>query len=154
MADEVKVPRKEWYQIGDWLSRVDEELEVLIKLNKEMVKYLKTMVEVEVPVPTPPALRPITERLDKLITGQNRDYPNIINEVDVDTSKTTWKELKIHGTGFAIVNVGGGFTIKVPNQAAKELTVVAGDRYDFEFANMYVKGAGAGTGKIRYWRKE
>lgn len=157
MAEEPEIPPKAWYQFRDWFSRVDEELAVLIEINKGMLKALNILAGIEIPEiptpPTPPELKPITDRLDILIKEVDRDYPDFINEATVDTSVTTWKELKISGTGFSIISIGGGFTFKTPSATSKEITAVAGDKYDFAFANIYVKGAGAGTGVIRYWRK-
>lgn len=152
---DVIIPKKEWWHFRDWLSRQDELMQVVAELLKENVKLLKVIaVADDGEPPISLNIRPITTRLDKIITNLDRDYPRLINEVDIDTSKLTWKELKISGTGFSIMNMGGGFTIKVPDNSAKELTVVVGDKFDMEFDGIYVKGAGAGTGVIRYWRRK
>ena len=163
MAEEpIEIPRKEWYHFRDWFTRMDEELAVLIKINKEMLLYLKFIAGVEVPEippppapPAPPELRPVTDRLDTIIAQIDRDYPDFITDIPIDTSKATWQELKISGTGFSIISVGGGFEFKVPSATDTAITAVAGDKYDFAFTNIYVKGSGtAGTGEIRYWSKE
>ena len=161
MAEEPpEVPPKLWYQFRDWFSRVDEELAVLIEINKGMLKALNILAGVvppEYPPPLPPAppeLKPITDRLDVLIKEVDRDYPDFMADIPIDTSKATWVELKISGTGFSIIEIGGGFDFKVPSATDAVIAAVKGDKYDFAFTNIYVKGSGtAGTGKIRYWSK-
>ena len=145
---EPEIPEKRFYQFKDWFTRVDEELEVLIELTMEMVKYLKVMAG----EPAPP--NTVANRLDTIIKKLDRNYPNRFNEAEVNTADTKWKDLKISGVGFAVMDLGGGFTIKIPDTNAKELTYVVGDKVDGEFSDMYVKGSGvAGKGVIRYWRR-
>jgi hypothetical protein len=152
--DEIRIPLKRWYQISDLFTRIDEELAEVIKADKQKIELLKIIAGVEAPPVPRPDIRPITERLDAIKGALDRDYPNFIDLKEFNTAVTTFNELKIYGVGFVINDVGGGFSFKLDNQSGTELTAVAGDKYDNEFKNILVKGAGAGTGKIIYWRRE
>lgn len=151
MAD-VPIPEKMWYHFGDWLTRQDELQEVMIKVLQENVKLLEVIAGTKEP-PIPISIAPITRRLDDIKNKLDRDYPSFLDVRDFDTSKLTYKELKIFGSGFVIKSIGGGFDFRLNKQSGAEIAGVAGDKYDVEFTNILVKGAGAGTGQIIYWRR-
>lgn len=152
---EIRIPEKQWYQIGDLFSRIDEELAESLKADAQIIELLKIIAGVEAPAVPRPDIRPITERLDAIREALNRDYPNFFDLKEFDTAvSATFKEQKIYGIGFVINSIGGGFGFKLNNQSGTEITAVAGDKYDAEFSNIFIKGAGAGTGRIIYWRRE
>ena len=143
------VPQKKIYHVGDWISRVDEELAVLIKLNSRMVELLERAYG------APPALEltPLIERLDKIIKYERFDYPTFIDDATFSTLSTAWAPLDINGAGFTIVAIGGGFNFRVPNMQSRLIAAVVNAKYDMEFENVYVQGSGvAGTARIRFWR--
>lgn len=144
---------KPWH-IRDWFSRTDEELAVLIKQNKQVIDLLEAIAGIAPGVPPALNLLPLTKRLDTLIFNLNRDYPNRLYRVPFDTGDAAWRPLNIHGTGFAITAIGGGFDFRVPSMEGDLHTAVLNGRYDFDFGNIYVSGLGAGNAEITYWRKE
>ncbi len=143
------VPPKKIYHVGDWISRVDEELAVLIKLNSRMVELL------EKAAPPTLELTPLIDRLDQIIKYERFDYPTFIDDVTFSTLSTVWIPLDIYGAGFTVVAIGGGFNFRVPNMAARSLAAVVNAKYDMEFENVFVQGAGvAGTARLRFWRTD
>lgn len=143
------VPQKKIYHVGDWFSRMDEELAILIKLNTRMVELLERGA--------PPALElaPLIERLDEIIKYERFDYPTFIDDVTFSTLSAAWAPLDINGAGFTVVAIGGGFNLRVPNMSARIIAATVNDKYDMEFGNVYVQGSGvAGTARIRFWRTD
>ncbi len=143
------VPQKKIYHVGDWFSRMDEELAILIKLNTRMVELLERGA--------PPALEltPLIDRLDQIIKYERFDYPTFIDDVTFSTLSTAWAQLDINGAGFTVVAIGGGFNFRVPNMQARAIAAAVNDKYDMEFGNVFVQGGGvAGTARIRFWRTD
>jgi len=149
---EIVIPRKEWFHLGDWLTRQDELQAIMVKVLQENLKLLEVIAGTK-EYPVPISIAPITRRLDDIKNKLDRDYPSFLDVRDFNTSKLTYNELKIFGSGFVINSIGGGFDFKLNNQSGAEVAGVAGDKYDVEFTNILVKGAGAGTGRIIYWRR-
>ncbi len=147
------VPQKKMYHVGDWFSRVDEELAILIKLNHKMVDLLERAYG-EAP-PAALELTPLIERLDEIIKYERMDYPTFIDDVTFDTLIAAWAPLDISGAGFTVVAVGGGFNFRVPTMQSRAIAATVNDKYDMEFDNVFVQGAGvAGTARLRFWRTD
>ena len=168
MSEEIKIPPEKWYYVFDRISRIDELLIQQVKLLEKIVNLLSTAPTPSAPsvvreitpiTPAPPELAPVTDRLDEIraklddIKKEMLKLPNFFDEIAIDTSNTKWKKLNISGLGFVIIDVGGGFSYKLPN-SVREFTAQVNERFEGEFEYIMVKGSGvAGTGKIRYWRR-
>lgn len=154
---ETPIPEKMWYHLSDLLTRQDELQVIMIEVLRLNAKYLEVIAgSIGDGDPTIPIeIRPITDRLDEIKKKLDRDFPNFLDIVDINTlTVTAYKELNIFGTGFVIKSIGGGFNFKLNNNSGAEIAAVAGDKYDVEFTNILVEGAGvAGTAQIIYWRR-
>lgn len=87
--------------------------------------------------------------------------PNRMDRIEINTSITTWKSLKKEGKikpaialGFWVESIGGGFDYRIIREGkgpTQPRTAVADDKWDQEFDDLLVKGAGAGTAVIYIW---
>lgn len=130
--------------------RAIEDVRATQQIILDKLDQIERKIE-EIQVSPPVFPEDVKEIFKKILAAL---LPNEYFMVTVDTSNTQWKSLGIKGTGFWIVDVGGGFSYKMNKLDRPEITAEAGGRWDFEFENIYVKGSGtSGTGKIIYWQR-
>jgi hypothetical protein len=86
--------------------------------------------------------------------------PNRLERIDWDTSITTWKSLRAEAKikpakalGFWVEDIGGGFEYRIVREKVESnpKTAEDDDKWNQEFDDLLIKGAGAGTAKIWYW---
>jgi len=167
-------------RLGDVITRVDELLVLLLEVEKEQVKLLKQMSERIAPVPAPP-ITEVVERivplgvtevalrsesiieLAKELAKRILQLPNRVEKIEWDTSITNWRSLRGEGKikpakalGFWVEGIGGGFEYQIVREGFEGTakTAVVNDKWDQEFDDLSVKGAGAGTAYIWYWWRE
>jgi len=167
-------------RLGDVLTRIDELLVQLLEVEKEQVKLLKLMSERVAPVPAPP-IPPEVERIVPLgvtevalkpesiielareLAKRILQLPNRVEKIEWDTSTMTYKSLRSEGKikpakalGFWVEGIGGGFEYQIVREGFEGdvKTAAVNDKWDQEFDDLHVKGAGAGTAYIWYWWRE
>jgi hypothetical protein len=151
------------------------ELRAMCELLEEIKEKLPVVVPPPVvapppAVPVPVAVVPpaaVVALTSDTIIGLARELakrilqlPNRVKRIEWNTSITTWKSLRGEGKikptkalGFWIENIGGGFeyTIAREDFESDAKTAAVDDKWDHEFDDLHIKGAGAGTALIWYW---
>lgn len=204
-------------RLADLITRIDELLLLLLKVEEQQLKLLKLISERIAPAVVPPAPPPplptrekiiemlregitideiarelriteikvkeIIERIVPLPPGTVEvalrvetitelaneiarrilQLPNRVERVEWDTSVTEWRTLRGEGLikpavalGFWVEDIGGGFEYKIVREKFESdaKTAEVDDKWDQEFDDILVKGAGAGTALIWYWWRE
>ena len=159
-------------RLGDVLTRIDELLVLLLKVEEQQLEVLQSIAGipprelVERIVPLPPGVTEVVlspENIRELATELAKrilQLPNRIKRIDWDTSITTWKSLRgeekikpAKALGFWVEDIGGGFEYQIVRDGVESdaKTAEVDDKWDQEFDDLSVKGAGAGTAYIWYW---
>lgn len=163
MGEEEEIPKRYWYEFKDRFSRLDELLVTLIKDLRVLIK--KISVPPEIPPLGVVSLDSETiKALAQAIAVRLVQLPNRLDKIEIDTSITDWASLRKTGVlkpavllGFWVESIGGGFDYKIMRAGqgpTKVRTAVADDKWDQEFDDIMVKGAGAGTATIFLWWRE
>jgi hypothetical protein len=162
-------------RLADLLTRIDELLMLLLKVEEEQLKLLQLISErVGPPVPAPPIPAPVPPpgvavvalasdtiiELARELANRILQLPNRVDRIEWDTSITTWKSMRGEGKikpakalGFWVEDIGGGFEYTIVREGFESdaKTAEVDDKWDQEFDDILVKGAGAGTALIWYW---
>jgi len=182
-------------RLGDVLTRVDELLVMLLKVEEEQLKLLQAIAAVRAPPPvsvteiarelrvSETTVREIVERVVAvpaavtevaLSTESIRELalelatrlvqlPNMVKMVEFDTSITDWKSLRAEKKikprillGFWVEAIGGGFEYQIVREGTESdpKTAEVDDKWELEFDDLLVKGAGVGKAHIWYWWRE
>jgi len=152
-------------RLGDVLTRVDELLVMLLKVEEEQLKLLQAIA----PVPARPpgaevaiSIESILELVKELTTRLSQ-LPNRLKRVELDTSISDWKSLRAEEKikprillGFWVEDVGGGFEYQIAREGfeSEPRTAEVDDKWEMEFDDLLVKGAGDGKAYIWYWWRE
>lgn len=54
----IEIPKKQWYQIGDFFTRQDEIQEAILKVTKRQLEVLKALEAISPPAIPPPEIQP------------------------------------------------------------------------------------------------
>lgn len=160
-------------RLGDLLTRIDELLVQLLKVEEQQLKLLERLAPVPAPpppvppkVPLPPGVTEVVLRTESIVELARElakrilQLPNRLERIEWDTSITTWKSLRdeekikpAKALGFWVEDTGGGFEYKIVREKFESdaRTAEKDDKWDQEFDDLLVKGAGAGTALIWYW---
>jgi len=142
MAEEFEIPKEKWYHIIDRLTRIDEQLEVLIRINEAILKHISS-IRLEKKIELTPVL--ITRRqfnnrywtFEVDLSEAHTDYPIGIREtigrpvnfacvIRLD-SPASWKR---NSKGNPLEELSVGYTVE-----------------DFEIEELYITND-ASTGKL------
>ncbi|MEM2537491.1 MAG: hypothetical protein QXK29_05055 [Candidatus Bathyarchaeia archaeon] len=163
----------------DVLTRVDELIVLLLRVEEQQLKLLQAISERigAPPVPTVPPERIIeraatlvritSESIDELIRKLAERLPQLPNragKIEFDTSITAWKSMReakklkpAVALGLWVEEVGGGFEYIIAKGEilSDPKRAEVGDRWDIEFDDIQIRGLGAeGTAKLWYWWRE
>lgn len=147
----------ERYERGASIAEIAREFGVAETTIREIVERI---------VPPPPGVTVVALRTESIIELARElakrilQLPNRVERIEWDTSETTWKSLRAAGKikpdkalGFWVEDIGGGFEYKIVRDGFESdaKTAEEDDKWDQEFDDILVKGAGAGTALIWYW---
>jgi transposase-like protein len=147
----------ERYERGISITEIAREFGVLESTVREIVERI---------VPPPPGVTVVALRTESIIELARElakrilQLPNRGERIEWDTSETAWKSLRAEGKikpdkalGFWVEDIGGGFEYKIVRETFESdaKTAEEDDKWDQEFDDLLVKGAGAGTALIWYW---
>jgi hypothetical protein len=172
---------KEEPLIDERIPHPYREVVAELRAMRELLDEIKEKLPVVVPPPVvalPPEAAPpvpvavappaaVVALTSDTIIGLARELakrilqlPNRVERIKWDTSITTWQSLRgakkikpAKALGFWIEDIGGGFeyTIVREDFESDARTAAVDDKWDKEFDDLHVKGAGAGTALIWYW---
>ena len=194
-------------RLGDVLTRIDELLVLLLKVEEQQLKVLQSIAAIA-PPPAPPAtreriieryeagatvteiarefrttetiVREIVERVvavppavtQVFISAENirelaaelstriLQLPNRLKRIEWDTSITTWKSMRAEkkikpakALGFWVEDIGGGFEYQIVRDGVEsdEKTAEVDDKWEQEFDDLLVKGAGGPKQEAYIW---
>lgn len=164
---EISVPELRW--IVNRFTKLDEVLKYLAEVHDREADLLKQIRDAIVPSEIPPlGVVDIGDKsvkaLAQAIAARLFQLPNRIDDVEINTSTTTWVSLQKTGKikpsvalGFLIENVGGGFNYKIVRSGfeSPQKSAVKDYKWDQEFDDLMIKASGtAGTGKIFVWWRD
>ena len=170
-------------RLGDVLTRIDELLVLLLKVEEQQLKVLQSIagivpappaappiVEVvpvpPVPVPVPPGVTEVVLRPESIIelaaelASRLLQLPNRLKRIEWDTSITTWKSMRAEkkikpakALGFWVESIGGGFEYQIVRAGVEsdEKTAQVDDKWEQEFDDLLVKGAGGPKQEAYIW---
>lgn len=166
----------------DVLTRVDELIVLLLRVEEQQLKLLQAISErvgapaAVIPPAGPPerieGLLPATvgltsksiDELVKKLAERVPQLPNRVNKIEFDTSITAWKSMReakklkpAIALGFWVEEVGGGFEYIIAKGEilSDPKKAEVGDRWDIEFDDIQIRGLGAeGTARLWYWWRE
>ncbi|MEM3361604.1 MAG: hypothetical protein QXV85_10420 [Candidatus Bathyarchaeia archaeon] len=163
----------------DVLTRVDELIVLLLRVEEQQLKLLQAISERigAPPLPTVPPERIIeraaplvritSESIDELIRKLAERLPQLPNragKIEFDTSITAWKSMReakklkpAVALGLWVEDVGGGFEYIIAKGEilSDPKRAEVGDRWDIEFDDIQIRGLGAeGTARLWYWWRE
>ena len=152
----------ERHEAGVSVTEIAREFHTTESIVREVIER----VEVERIVAVPTAVTRVyirTESIRELaaeLSGRILQLPNRLKRITWDTSITTWKSMRAEkkikpakALGFWVEDIGGGFEYQIVRQGVEsdEKTAGVDDKWDQEFDDLLVKGAGGPKQEAYIW---